>query len=164
MKTKAWRGAMLASLFALLALAPAGQNPDDLEGTWRFVSRDLPDGTTVEPPDIQGLLTFADGYRNFNIYWSDAEGNPVSIAVISEYELTEDTYTETNVYTMVNDASAGGLTYDLAPTSGSSPVSRGEGSFSMKLPLRDEPAVVISADAMTATIEGEFVDHWERVR
>ncbi|HET9581549.1 MAG TPA: hypothetical protein VFP76_01895 [Gemmatimonadota bacterium] len=164
MKTKAWRGATLASLFAMLALAPVGQNPVDLEGTWRLVSRDLPDGTTVGPPDIQGLLTFADGYRNFNIYWTDIEGNPASIAVISEYELTEDTYTETNVYTMVNDATAGGLTYDLAPTSGSSPVSRAEGSLSTKLPLRDEPAVVVKADEVTATMEGVFVDRWERVR
>lgn len=159
----AWRGAVLASLFAVLALTPAERNPVDLEGTYRLVSRDLSDGTSMEPPDIQGLLTYMDGYRNFNIYWTDADGNPVSIAIIAEYELTEDTYTETNVYTWLNDPAAGGASYDLAPTSGSAPVTRGENSISMKLPLRNEPDVVVTADGLTATREGEFVDHWERV-
>jgi hypothetical protein len=164
MKTKAWRTATLASLFALLALTPAERNPIDLEGTFRLVSRDLPDGTTVGPPDTHGLLTFTEGYRNFNIYWTDADGNPTSISIIAEYELTEDTYTETNSYTMINEAAPGGVSYDLSPTSGSAPVTRGEGTLSMKLPLRDEPDVVVTADGLTATREGEFVDHWERVR
>ena len=164
MKSKAWRTATLASLFTVLALTPSEQNPIDLEGTWRLVSRDLPDGTTVGPPDIQGLLTYADGYRNFNIYWTDGDGNPTSISVIAEYELTEDTYTETNVYTMVNEAAAGDVSYDLAPTTGSAPVTRGEGTLSMTLPLRGEPGVIVTAEGLTATREGEFVDHWERVR
>lgn len=164
MKTKAWRTATLVSLFALLALAPAQRNPVDLEGTFRLVSRDLPDGSTMSPPDLQGLLTYDDGYRNFNIYWTDADGNPTSISIISEYELTDDTYSETNVYTMVNDPARGGLSYDLASTSGSAPVTRGEGTLSIKLPLRDEPDVVVTADGLTATREGQFVDHWERVR
>jgi hypothetical protein len=162
--TKAWRAAVLASLFAVLALTPAERNPVDLEGTYRLVSRDLPDGSTVEPPDMQGLLTYAEGYRNFNVYWTGEDGNPVSISIIAEYELTDDTYTETNVYTWVNDPAAGGVSYDLAPTSGSAPVTRGDGSISMKLPLRDEPDVVVTADGLTATREGEFVDHWERVQ
>jgi len=164
MKSKALRTATLASLLPVLALTPAERNPINLEGTFRLVSRDLPDGTTVEPPDMQGLLTYAEGYRNFNIYWTDAGGNPTSISVIAEYELTGDTYTETNVYTMVNEAAAGGVQYDLAPTSGSAPVTRGESALSMKLPLRGEPDVVVTADGLTATMEGEFVDHWERVK
>jgi hypothetical protein len=28
----------------------------------------------------------------------------------------------------------------------------------------NEPAVVIEGDKMTATLEGAFVDYWERVR
>ncbi len=153
--------AVLASPLLLLALTPAEQAQTDIEGTYRLVSRDLPDGTTVSPPDIQGLLNYVDGYRNFNIYWTDAEGNATSISVIAEYELTEDTYTETNVYTMVNDST--GVSYDLAPTSGSAPVTVGEGTLSFTLPLRDEPAVVFTDDGLTATGEGEFVDHWEEV-
>ena len=125
--TKAWRAAVLLSLFSVLALTPAERNPVDLEGTYRLASRDLSDETTVKPPNIQGLLTYSEGYRNFNIYWTGADGNPVSIAIIAEYELTDDTYTETNVYTWVNDPAAGGASYDLAPTSGSAPVTRGAG-------------------------------------
>lgn len=155
---------VLASPFLLLALSAAKQNPVNLEGTYRFVSRDLPDGTTMSPPDIQGLLTYTEGYRNFNIYWTDADGKAMSISVIAQYELSEETYSETNVYTMVNDEIGGiAVSYDLSSTSGSSPVVREEGSLSMTLPLRGEPALVVTADGITATREGEFVDHWERV-
>lgn len=162
-KTWLTAGVAALSLPAILALTPAGQNPLQLEGTYRLVSRDLPDGTTVTPPDLQGLITFRDGYRNFNIYWTDADGNATSIGIIAEYELADDTYTETNVYTLLNEPGTG-VTYDLEPTSGSSAVTRAEGSLSMSLPLRDEPDIVITADGLTATIEGEFVDHWERVQ
>lgn len=161
-RTARWAGALM-SLFVLLALTPPERSPLDIEGTYRLVSRDLADGSTMSPPDIQGLLTYDDGYRNFNIYWHDADGKRLSISIIAEYELTEDTYTETNVYTMSNDEIGGaGLTYDLAPTSASAPVTRGEGTLSVKLPLRDEPAVVFSEAGLTATREGVFVDHWER--
>ncbi|MGH7563804.1 MAG: hypothetical protein ACREK5_05220 [Gemmatimonadota bacterium] len=164
MKRKAWLTSVLASLFVLLALSPGERNPDDLEGTYRLVSRDLADGTTVTPPDIQGMLTFTDRYRNFNIYWTDADGNATSISIIAEYELTEDTYTETNIYTLTNDEIGGtGVSYDLSSTSGSSPVTRGDGTLSMTLPLRDEPAVVFTDAGLTATREGAFVDHWEEV-
>lgn len=156
--------AVLASPLLLLALTPAERNQTDIEGTYRLVSRDLSDGTTVSPPDIQGLLNYEDGYRNFNIYWTNAEGNATSISVIAEYELTEDTYTETNVYTLVNDEIEGtGVSYDLESTSGSAPVTVGEGTLSFTLPLRDEPALVFTDDGITATREGEFVDHWEEV-
>jgi hypothetical protein len=151
-------------LVVVLALEPAQHNPIDLEGTYRLVSRDLPDGSTITPPDIEGMITFANGYRNFNVYWHDETGKATSISIIAEYELTEDTYTETNIYAMTNDEIAGtGVTYDLESTSGSAPVTREDGSLSMKLPLRDEPAVVIDEDGFTATREGEFVDHWERI-
>ncbi|MGH7572826.1 MAG: hypothetical protein ACREMK_13435 [Gemmatimonadota bacterium] len=164
MRKKAWLTSVLASLLVLLALTPAERNQTDIEGTYRLVSRDLPDGTTVSPPDIQGLLNYEDGYRNFNVYWTDAEGNATSISVIAEYELTADTYTETNVFTLVNDEIEGaGVSYDLSSTSGSAPVTAGEGTLSFTLPLRDEPAVVFTDDSLTATREGEFVDHWVEI-
>lgn len=155
---------LLLALSSVLALRPGGRSPNDIEGTYRLVSRDLPDGSTVSPPDIQGMLTYTEDYRNFNIYWTGPEGKRFSISIIAEYELTEDTYTETNIYRMVNDEVGGaGLSYDLSPQSGSSPATRENGSVAIDLPLWDEPSVVFTSDGATATREGVFVDHWERV-
>lgn len=157
----------LTGVFALTPGEADAANPDDIEGTWKLVSRDLPDGTTVTPPAVGGLITFRDGYRNFNVWWSDPGGGGLeSIASVSTYELTEDAYTENNVYYVMNDRLATGgvmVTYDLTGQSGTAAVTREDGALSFDLPLFGEPHVVFEGDALTATREGEFVDHWERV-
>lgn len=164
MKEKVLLAGLLGSLSVVLALRPGDGVPFGMEGTYRLVSRDLADGTALTPPAIQGMLTYTEEYRNFNIYWTGPDGKRFSIAYVAEYELTEDTYTETSIYHMVNDEIGGaGLTYHLSPETGSAPVTRGEGTISMKLPLWDEPSVVFDSDGLTATREGAFVDHWERV-
>jgi hypothetical protein len=135
-----------------------------IRGTYRLVSRDLPDGTKQVPPNIVGLITFTSKYRNFNIYWKGANGKPVSISNIATYQLTAKEYRETNIYYLVNDESAGkGLNYELSATSGASPASINGTRIKMKLPLHDEPTVVFEGNRLTATKEGAFVDHWVRV-
>src|SRR5438046_7571738 len=78
-----------------------------IKGTYRLVSRDLPDGTKQVPPNIVGLITYTTKYRNFNIYWKGANGKPVSISSIATYQLTGTEYRETNVYYAVNDEAGG---------------------------------------------------------
>ena len=59
--------AAFASLsLVLLTGATTAPKPPSIEGTYRLVSRDLPDGTKQVPPAIDGLITFTRGYRNFN--------------------------------------------------------------------------------------------------
>jgi len=71
----------LASLSLIcLTGATAPPKPPSIEGTYRLVSRDLPDGSKQVPPAIDGLITFTKGYRNFNIYWKDAGGKVFSVA------------------------------------------------------------------------------------
>ena len=36
--------------------------------------RELPDGARVDPPQIEGLMTFTSKYRNFNFMQQNAEG------------------------------------------------------------------------------------------
>ncbi len=135
-----------------------------IEGTWKLVSRDLPDGSKQTPPDIMGLLTFQDGYRNLNVYWTDAEGKSCSLSMISTYELGDKEYSETCTYRLMNDEISGkGATYDMSGVAGTSPVSKKGGRIEIDLPLFDEPTVVFEGDKLTATREGEFVDHWVRV-
>jgi hypothetical protein len=160
------RAYMALGSLAAIALTGAVANPKGpiIKGTYRLISRDLSDGTKQVPPNIVGLITFTTKYRNFNIYWKDANGKAVSISNIATYQLTGKDYRETNVYYLMNDESGGkGLSYDLSTTSGSSPVVMKGTRIEMQLPLHDEPKVVFQGNTLTATREGAFVDHWVRV-
>jgi hypothetical protein len=159
----------LASLFigvaALIASAgqAAGEAPS-IEGTYKLVSRDLPNGTKQGPPDVLGLLTYSKEYRNFNIYMKDASGTSFSISSISTYKLTEGEYSEKNIYYLINDESAKGVSYDLSGSTGTSPVSVKNKRIEFQLPLHGEPSVVFEDDRLIATRKGAFVDYWERVK
>jgi hypothetical protein len=148
----------------LLTGAIADAKGPSIKGSYRLVSRDLADGTRQVPPNIVGLITFTTKYRNFNIYWKDANGKVVSISNIATYQLTDKSYRESNVYYLTNDESSGkGLSYDLSATSGASPVVTKGARIEMQLPLHDEPKIVFEGNRLTATREGAFVDHWVRV-
>src|SRR5438067_10416637 len=135
-----------------------------IDGNYELVSRDLPDGKVQRPPQVMGWLTMDDGMRNFNVYWTNPDGKASSIAAASSYQMQDGTFTETNRYYMVNDAtSSKGITYDLSNAVGTAQVWRTEGQIRFKLPLHDEPEVVFTHDGMTATRTGAFVDHWKRV-
>lgn len=141
------------------AIAPS------IEGSYRFVSRDLPDGTKQQPPDVVGLNTFSHGYRNFNVYWRDAQGKRFSISYIASYKFTGKEYSEKSLYMMVNDEIGGkGLSYDLTGPSGKAPVTVDGARISFQFPNYGEPAVVFEGDTFTATRTGVFVDHWEKVK
>jgi len=148
----------------LLTGAIAHPTVPSIKGSYRLVSRDLPDGTKQVPPNIVGLITFTTKYRNFNIYSKDASGKAESISNIATYQLTDKEYRETNVYYLTNDEIGGkGLSYDLSATSGTSPVVMKGTRTQIQFPLHGEPKVVFEGNRMTATREGAFVDHWVRV-
>ena len=149
---------------ALLLFGAAINKPPSIEGSYRLVARDLPDGTKLVPPDIAGMITFAGKYRNLNVYWKGADGKAGSASGISTYQLTGKEYRETNVYTASNDESSGkGMSYDLSSSSGTSPVSLRAGRIEIKLPLHDEPTLTFEGDKVTARKDGQFVDHWVKV-
>jgi hypothetical protein len=136
-----------------------------IEGTYRFVSRDLPNGQVVTAPAMDGMLSYTDDYRNFNIYWTDAAGRRFSIGYIAEYEIVDGRYWERSLYRVVNDEINGsGLMYDLSRPAGAADVTTGAGgSISFTLPLYGEPRIEFTRDGLTATLEGQFVDHWDKV-
>jgi len=154
----------LSLVVVLISGTPVVAQGPSIEGTYRLVARDLSDGTRVEPPALDGLITWTKTHRNFNIYWKDADGKITSISSFRKYTLTEDGYSETNVFHMANDEIAGtGLSYDFSQVSGGSSVNIENGRIEFNLPLFDEPGVIFEGDALTASVDGEFVDHWERV-
>ena len=75
-------GLMVSLSFATLALA------DGIEGTWRLIKRELPDGTVQTPPTVVGLGTTKKGLRHLNVFWHTPDGKPASIGVISKVKLT----------------------------------------------------------------------------
>ena len=142
-----------------------GAQEPSIEGTYKLVSRELPNGTKQGPPDVLGLITYTKEYRNFNVYVKDATGTSFSISSISTYKLTDKEYSEKNIYYMVNDEDGGkGVTYDVSGSTATSPVSVKDRRIEFQLPLHGEPAVVFEGDKLTATRKGAFIDYWERVK
>ena len=136
-----------------------------IDGTYRFVSRDLPDGTKVQPPDVVGVNSFHHGTRNFNIFWHDAQGKRFSISYIASYTFNGKEYSEKSLYMMVNDEIGGkGISYDLSGPSGTSKIAVNGAQISFQFPNYGEPSVVFEGNTFTATRAGAFVDHWERVK
>jgi hypothetical protein len=157
---------LLIGIAALVACADqAAAEAPSIEGTYKLVSRDLPNGMKQSPPDVVGLMTFTKKYRNFNIYVKDASGMLFSISAIAAYSLTEQEYSEKNIYYMVNDqGSSKGASYDLSGVTATSPVSIKDKRIEFQLPLHGEPAVVFEGDKFTATVKGAFIDYWEMVK
>jgi len=155
-------GMLIILVLCSAALAPA-QVPS-IEGTYQLVSRKLPDGTVQSPPTIMGALTYTKTHRNFNVIWKDAQGKFFSYSLVSTYKLTPTEYSETILFSILNDQISGKeIVYNLSRPTQSVPVKVDGKRIQFKLPF-DPPSVVFEGDKMTATAEGQFVDVWEKVQ
>jgi hypothetical protein len=166
---------LFISLLAVIFLASQACAPSQtsgmpgaapsIEGTYRLVSRELPDGTKQAPPVVLGLLTYTKQYRHFNVSWKDMQGKSFSVSYMATYKLTEKEYAEKSLWLMVNDEISGkGLSYDLSGPSGSAPVTVKDGRLEIPLPLYGEPFLVFEGDKFKATRPGVFIDYWEKVK
>ena len=153
--------ALIASL--LLPLFCSLAHAQDIDGTWKLVMRKLPDGTAQVPPAILGSNIFHNGLRNIIVFWHTPEGKPASVSEISTYKISETNYTATMLFRAFNDGSGKPTTYDLTGATETAPVTREGGRVAFTLPF-GEPSVVFDGDKLTATMKGQFVDYWERVR
>lgn len=157
-----WIGIILAATFLVAPAAHAQLS--SVEGTWRLVARDLPDGTRVTPPQVMGMASLHKGQRNLNVLWYSAGGKPASYSLMSTYVLTNTTYTETVLFSIFNDPdNPQSPLYNLAGETKSMPATRDGRKVSFKLPF-DLPSVEFDGDRLIATAPGKFVDHWEKVR
>ena len=121
-------------------------------------------GKELGPPDIAGMMTFTTQYRNFNVFWKDAEGQPVSVSYIGEYAFTKDGYCEKPIFWLQNNLGAPGLSYTAPAEKSKCTAVTGSGKI-VTFQIRGEPPVVtFEGDKLTAEAEGLFVDHRERVK
>jgi hypothetical protein len=108
--------------------------------------------------------------RNFNVVWVDPSGKHFSYAVISNYKLTGTDYTETLLYSCMNDEigvmkdkpAGAGPTYVMQSVSKTVPVTMDGAKIKFHLPF-DPPEVVVDGNTLTATLEGGMVDTWQRL-
>ena len=134
-----------------------------IDGTYKFVSRKLPDGKTVKPPNVMGIQTFTNGIRNFNIMWTDKNGKHFSFSVYSNYKFTDSTYTESIHFGVMNDEIDGkGITYITNQTK-TVPIKYDGKKLEFKFPF-DPPATTFEGNKMIATAKGMFTDYWEKIK
>jgi len=142
---------------------PQASPAPSIEGTYRLISRQTPDGTMLRPPEVMGLFTYTKTHRNFNSVMKDAAGKFRSFSLVSTYTLTAATeYTETLLYSVRTDQSGGKEpVYDFSGQTGRAPVTVEGGRIQFKAPFAP-PAFVFEGNKLTATLDGR-VDVWEKV-
>jgi hypothetical protein len=154
---------ILVVMMLLFTLSAAAQTPS-IEGTYQLVSRTLPNGTVLKPPDIMGLFTYTKTHRNFNWVLKDATGKFSSTSLVATYKLTATEYSETRLFSIVNDQIGGkDIVYDLSGQTRIVPVKMEGGRIEFKSPLGGR-SIVIEGNKWTSSAENNAnVEVWEKV-
>lgn len=140
----------------------ASAQAPSIEGTYKLVSRELPNGTVLRPPDAMGLWTFTKTHRSFTIVRKNAEGKVTLRSIMSTYKLSATEYTETFLFSAFSDQIGGkDIVHDFAGKTQSVAVKHEGGRIEFKLPF-EPPFVVFEGNKIVARGPGG-VDIWEKV-
>jgi hypothetical protein len=157
-------------LVLTLALSFAGEPPTpqassapSIEGTYKLISRQFPDGTMLRPPEIMGLWMYTKTHRNLNVIRKDAMGKFASFSIASTYTLTGTEYRETVLFNIRTDQIGGkDIVYDLSGQPRNVPVTVDGRRIQFTLPVEGR-VLVFEGNKITATAEGNAnVDIWEK--
>ncbi|MEW5702137.1 MAG: hypothetical protein AB1792_07915 [Candidatus Zixiibacteriota bacterium] len=158
-----FRNAMAAGLALVLlgaGMAHAG-NPN-VVGTYRLVSRQLPDGTVKSEPDVTGILTFTNAHRNLNVIWKGPNDALCSYSLASRYQIKSGTLKEKILFSSLNDHLLGQKTgYDLVKKSQLVRIVTGQ-TASGFTPSIETPTMIVDGNRIISTAEGAFIDTWEK--
>jgi hypothetical protein len=154
---KPLRSCLLVAVLLLLTCGLA--QAQELEGTWKLVMRKLQDGSTQTPPAIQGAVT----WHNGSVDGHTPEGKLWSFSIISNYKLSATEWTETVLLSVFDHGDGKLPDYDVTGATKTSPVTHEGPRISFK-PGFEPVSYAFEGDKWTATLEGVFVDYWERVR
>lgn len=159
------RSVVLASVTGLVisgGTVPASEDVPSIEGTYRLKKRILLDGSVLEPPEAQGLVTWTRRYRNLNVRFRDRTGEQVWVSFAAEYTLTSTRYCETVLSWIDNDVRGPGVNVTPPPEKATCGEVAREGD-ALRIELKGElPYLVFRGNTITAPAPGLFVDHWER--
>ena len=154
---------------SVLPIIASVQTPS-IEGTYQFVSRTLPDGTVLKPPDIIGLLTYSKNRRTIIYAQKDATGKIGLVTSVAGYTLTDTEYRGSITHNTID--MNGGKVNDFSRVfshafSGSgkidrTPVNMEGGRIQLKDTFRSF-SQVFEGTKMTATNDG-IAEVWEKVQ
>jgi hypothetical protein len=160
---RSWTSTSVLAAFLLLSEIQHAAQAEDVSivGAYRLIERTLADGTIQTPPDIEGLLTYTEKYKNFNAIWKDPEGKLFSFSAVAEYALTGTEYTETLLFSIFNQISDNKTIYDQAGGTKSGVVKVSDEQIYVELPF-DPITEVFEGNKLTAT-GPDFIDVWEKM-
>ena len=125
----------------------------NIEGTYQFVRRELPDGTVQFHPAVKGMITYTKEFRNFSVVWKDDQGRFYSECYVARYTLTDQEYAETSDYLIVDDQIGDkGISYDLSNTTAKSPVST---RFALSQPFEQALSITVEFEGATLKATGK---------
>ena len=155
---------LLIGLVLLVTGSAWAAQPPSIEGTYELVSRRLPDGTVIKPPNIMGQGTFTKTRRDFNFVFKDASGKLTSTSYTSKYKLTRRAYTETRLFSIVTDQIGGkDIVYDLETKTETVPVKTTGRRIQFTAPF-SHSIFIFEGDKWTSTNAEGAVDVWRKVR
>lgn len=156
--------AAAAAVMALTSGCAALREAPSIEGTYKLVSRKLPDGRVQTPPEAIGLMSLSKTHRNMNIMWKDASGKHFSLSQVSTYKLEGGQFSETVLYRVLSDQIGGKeIVVETSGKTQSSPVKMDAGQIEFKFPF-ETPTATFERDRITATSPTGLVAVWQKVQ
>jgi len=154
-----------ASIWAIDSRAAvAAASPADIAGTYELTKRVMSNGEEIRPPAIVALYTMDHGRGNLNLFVKNKDGTLASESTISRYTLTAGQYCEWIVYTTRNNLDSPGVTNEAPPvTSHCTGITSRDGRL-VFAPPGEGVESSFDKDGFTASIPGQFVDYWRKIR
>ncbi|HEY6120622.1 MAG TPA: hypothetical protein VIV66_11715 [Pyrinomonadaceae bacterium] len=174
MKTRLFASRAASALVLLTVLAiwalhsepaiSAPTSPASIDGSYELTERVMADGTVLRPPSVVALYTLAHGRFNLNLFVKNRDGTIASESTIGRYTFSTNQYCEWIVYTIRNNLDKPGVTNETpVVTNHCTPVTSKNGRFNFS-PPGEGVDVSFETEGFTASIGGEFVDHWRKIR
>jgi hypothetical protein len=103
------------------------------------------------------------GVYHVNVFWKTPDRKWASTSHITQYKYSETDLSNTRLFGALDDGSGKPVVYATPGETKRVPVKREGGRISHQHPF-DPPFIVIDGDTLTATLEGVFIDTWERMK
>ena len=154
---------LAGSIGAVDALAGDTHTPA-IAGDYELLKRVRSDGKEILPPAIGALYSMNHGRGNFNLFLKQKDGTFASESTISRYTLTAVEYCEWIVFMVRNNLDKPGVSNAVpAVTNHCSPVTVKDGRIVFE-PAGEGVVLSFAKDGFTATVAGQFVDYWTKLR
>ena len=136
----------------------------DIAGTYELTKRVMLNGEEIRPPAIVALYTLDHGRGNFNLFVKNKDGSLASESTISRYTLTAGQYCEWIVYTTRNNLDKPGVANVAPPVKNHCTHITSKDGRIVFAPPGEGVESTFDSSGFTATIVGQFVDHWRKIR